>query len=116
VAVRARPPRRQDRSAAGPELAEDVEHGLADEPVPAYREPLRQRLARWRRRHPALVTGTAALAFAALVAVGVGGLLLSREQARTLAEQRAKLGEERRAPPGPAGPPPPPAPAPPPPP
>src|SRR5262249_5830590 len=97
VAVRARPPRRQDRSAAGPELAEDVEHGLADEPVAAFREPLRQRLARWRRRHPALVTGTAALIFTALVAVGVGGLLLSREQARTVEEQRDKLAEKERA-------------------
>src|SRR6266567_2689393 len=44
-----------------------------------------------------VITGTAALVFTALVAVGVGGLLLSQEQARTLEEQQAKLSEERKA-------------------
>src|SRR5262249_48691124 len=69
---------------------------LAGEPVSAYREPLRLRLARWRRRHPALVTGAAALVFTALVALGVGSLLLSSEQARTLQEQQGKLDEQEK--------------------
>src|SRR5438445_1090796 len=38
-------------------LAADVEHWLADEPVSAYQEPLRDRLRRWGRRHRPLVTG-----------------------------------------------------------
>ena len=53
----------------------------------AYTEPLRPRLARWRRRHPALVTGTAALAFTALIALGVGSSLVLREQTARLQEQ-----------------------------
>ncbi len=37
-------------------LADDVEHWLADEPVSAWREPVRRRLRRWGRRHRLLVT------------------------------------------------------------
>ena len=36
------------------------------------------RIARWRRRHPALVTGTAALVFAALLGLGVGSVQIGR--------------------------------------
>ena len=90
----ARTPR--DRYATAEALADDVEHWLADEPVSAWKEPLRPRLARWRRRHPAWVTGAAALAATALVALGVGSLLLSREQGRTLKEQKEKLAEQDR--------------------
>ena len=97
VCLKAMALRPQDRYASAKALADDVEHWLADEPVEAYCEPLRQRLGRWRRRHPALVTGTAALAFAALVALGIGSLLLSQEQGRTLQEQQAKLAEQDRA-------------------
>jgi eukaryotic-like serine/threonine-protein kinase len=87
----------EDRYASAKELADEVKRWLADEPVRAWREPWQVRLGRWRRRHPALVTGTAALAFTALVAVAVGGLLLSQEQAKTLSEQQAKLDQQRKA-------------------
>jgi serine/threonine protein kinase/formylglycine-generating enzyme required for sulfatase activity len=79
-----------DRYASAKDLAEEIEHWLADEPVTAYAEPLRLRLSRWRRRHPALVTGTAALVFTVAVALGVGFLLLSAEQARTHREQHRR--------------------------
>src|SRR5205823_5226864 len=49
-----------DRYATATELAREVERWLADEPVRAYPEPRRVRLARWRRRHPALVAGATA--------------------------------------------------------
>ena len=84
----------QDRYATAKDLADDVEHWLADEPVLAYREPLRLRLARWRRRHPALVTGTAALVFTVAAALVVGTLLVSQEQGRTLQAERAKGKEQ----------------------
>src|SRR5262249_30333839 len=69
---------------------------LADEPVLAYPESLRLRFARWRRRHPALVTGTGVLVFTVLAALGVGGWLLSEAQTRTLQEQQAKLDEQQK--------------------
>jgi hypothetical protein len=53
------------------------------------------RLARWRRRHPALVTETAALVFMALVALGMGSLLLSQEQARTFKQEQRAVSAEK---------------------
>src|SRR5262249_52437434 len=44
-----------DRHATALDLAADVEHWLADEPVTAYAEPMPARLGRWGRRHKALV-------------------------------------------------------------
>ncbi len=78
----------QDRYSSPRELAEEIEHWLADEPVSAYREPLRVRAGRWARRHPAVVAGTAALVFTALLGVTIGGLLLGREQQAKLQQQR----------------------------
>lgn len=41
----------KDRYASALDLAKDVESWLGDEPVSAYQEPLRQKVARWARRH-----------------------------------------------------------------
>jgi formylglycine-generating enzyme required for sulfatase activity/serine/threonine protein kinase len=87
VCLKAMALRPADRYGSARLLAQDVERWLADEPVGAYREPLRLRLARWRRRHPALVTGSAALVLTALVAVSAGYVLLAQEQGRTLQAQ-----------------------------
>jgi serine/threonine-protein kinase len=78
----------EDRYSSPRDLEEDIEHWLADEPVSAYREPLRKRAARWARRHPAIVAGSAALVFAVLLGVTIGGLLLGREQQARLEQQR----------------------------
>jgi serine/threonine-protein kinase len=60
----------RERYTAALELAADVEHWLADEPVRAWREPLRVRSGRWVRRHkPQVAAGMAAL----LVALVLGG-------------------------------------------
>jgi tetratricopeptide (TPR) repeat protein/tRNA A-37 threonylcarbamoyl transferase component Bud32 len=59
-----------DRYSSALALAADVEHWLADEPVSAYREPLRVRARRWARRHKPAV---AAMAAAVLVALLLGG-------------------------------------------
>src|SRR5262249_15034798 len=47
----------EERYATAQDLAADIEHWLADEPVRAYPEPLTTRLRRWRRRHRPLVAG-----------------------------------------------------------
>jgi serine/threonine-protein kinase len=73
----------EDRYATARDLADDLEHWLADEPVSVYREPWTTRLARWARRHKTLVTTGAALVLTALVALAIGTVLIKREQART---------------------------------
>ena len=56
-------------STAG-QLADEVEHYLADEPADAYREPLAARVRRWMRRHQTAVAAVCV----ALLAVGIGSL------------------------------------------
>jgi formylglycine-generating enzyme required for sulfatase activity/tRNA A-37 threonylcarbamoyl transferase component Bud32 len=87
----------EDRYPSPRELAEEIEHWLADEPVSAYREPLPSRAGRWVRRHPAMVAGSAALVFTVLLAGTIGGLLLGQEQRKTLREQQARLQQQRKA-------------------
>ncbi|HEV3078901.1 MAG TPA: serine/threonine-protein kinase, partial [Gemmataceae bacterium] len=66
------------RYASALELSEEIEHWLADEPVKAYPEPRRARLARWGRRHKALVASAAALLLAAVVGLSLGIVLLGK--------------------------------------
>jgi formylglycine-generating enzyme required for sulfatase activity/tRNA A-37 threonylcarbamoyl transferase component Bud32 len=89
--------RPEDRYVSPQALAEDVEKYLADEPVTAYREPWSARLARWRRRHPTLVTATALVLLSLAGAAVVGGLVVGQEQAKTLHEQEARLEQQRKA-------------------
>ena len=63
-------------------LANDVEHWLADEPVLAWREPVRRRLGRWGRRHRLLVTSMGAALIVAVAALGVGNVLVARQRDR----------------------------------
>ena len=63
-------------------LADDVEHWLADEPVSAWREPVRRRLRRWGRRHRLLVTGLAATVVVAAGRVAVGAVAGRRQRDR----------------------------------
>jgi serine/threonine protein kinase len=59
------------RYGTGLDLAADVEHWLADEPVQAYREPLPVRAGRWLRKHRPLVAGLAAAAAVGLVSLTI---------------------------------------------
>src|SRR5262249_20320911 len=54
VCLKALAKRPQDRHGTAGELAKEVERWLADEPVRAWREPLRLRVGRWVRRHQSL--------------------------------------------------------------
>jgi tetratricopeptide (TPR) repeat protein len=60
-----------DRYQTVPELVDDVRRYLADEPVSAYREPLRVRAGRWARRHRTLVA-TSAVALVVLGGAALG--------------------------------------------
>jgi tetratricopeptide (TPR) repeat protein/tRNA A-37 threonylcarbamoyl transferase component Bud32 len=88
--------RPQDRYGTALELAADVEHWLADEPVSAHREPWAARAGRWMRRHkPARAAGAAA-AVVLLLLGGAGAWWLERQQAERQAEQARQEGALRQ--------------------
>jgi tetratricopeptide (TPR) repeat protein/tRNA A-37 threonylcarbamoyl transferase component Bud32 len=82
VCLQAMAQRPEDRYRTALELAADIEHWLADEPVAAYREPLAARAGRWVRRHRPLAAGLAAALAVAVLLGGAGLLWLQREAAR----------------------------------
>lgn len=82
-----------NRYASARDLAEDLDHWLADEPVSALREALQARLGRWARRHKALVTGTAALLLTAVAALSLGVVLLGHANTQ-IQDQRDRAEEQ----------------------
>jgi formylglycine-generating enzyme required for sulfatase activity/tRNA A-37 threonylcarbamoyl transferase component Bud32 len=56
-----------DRYATPRDLADDVEHWLADEPVRAYREAWTARVGRWVRRHQTLTVGVILVLLAGVI-------------------------------------------------
>lgn len=65
------------------QLAADVEHWLADEPVSAYPEPWTMRAGRWMRRHRSWVVGAVVFLVSAVVALSVSTGLVLAEQRKT---------------------------------
>jgi tetratricopeptide (TPR) repeat protein len=76
-----------DRYATALELAVDVEHWLADDPVSAWREPWPTRAGRWVRRHRTKVAAAVAASFVALLLGGAGLMWQQRVQALQRQEQ-----------------------------
>src|SRR5262249_48766150 len=70
------------------ELAEEIEHWMADEPVAAYPEPWTARAARWARRHRTAVTTSVALLATGLVGMTIAAVLIERERGRTEAQRQ----------------------------
>ncbi len=62
------------------ELARDIGHWLADEPVSAYREGVIARTGRWSRRHRTLVASGVMLLAVTTVALAVGAFLVNLEK------------------------------------
>jgi WD40 repeat protein/tRNA A-37 threonylcarbamoyl transferase component Bud32 len=82
----------QDRYASALELAADLEHWLADEPVTACPDTFSASAARWVRRHRSFVVGCAALLVTAIGALALELATAKREQAHT--EQQKQLVED----------------------
>lgn len=86
-----------DRYASAFDLATDVEHWLADEPVAAYPEPWTTRAGRWARRHRAAVAGIGAFLVCAIVALSISTVLIAAEQRRTAAQAEIALEQKQLA-------------------
>jgi serine/threonine protein kinase/tetratricopeptide (TPR) repeat protein len=88
ICAKAMASHRDDRYQSATELADDVNRWLADEPVSVYRDPWRDRLARWMRRNQSRAqAGAVTLVLVALVAV-IAALLVNRAR-RAEAEARS---------------------------
>jgi serine/threonine-protein kinase len=87
----------KDRYASPRELAEDVERWTADEPVSAWREPLKVRARRWMKRHRPLVVGLSAASLVALVSLALATFLLARSETRERDARLLAQKQERRA-------------------
>jgi serine/threonine-protein kinase len=97
VCLKALAKRPEERYASARDLADEVRHYLADEPVTAYPERVPVRLARWARRHRTLVTATALLLVAAVVGLTAGTVLLTQANARTEDQRRRAEASFARA-------------------
>jgi serine/threonine-protein kinase len=102
VCLRALAKEPAERYASAGELATEIRHYLADEPVAAFRDPWPARSGRWARRHRTLVTGMAAAALVAVVSLAAATALLSaanrrESEARQLAQQRSEEAEREKA-------------------
>lgn len=80
ICVKALAKPRGDRYASAQDVASEVQRWLGDEPVSAYREPLRLRARRWARRHRSLVDAAAAAAAVTLVLGGVAAWWFDRQR------------------------------------
>lgn len=78
----------EHRYATALDLANDIEHWLADEPVSAMPEPWSDRLRRWVSRHRTIVTTAAAAMVVAATTLGVASVLLNAARHE---ERKAKL-------------------------
>ncbi len=76
---------RGDRYADTGELATDIEHWLADESVPCYREPLNRRWQRFFRAHQAIVASLAVLMVTCFVGLILGTYLVSVKHSQAVA-------------------------------
>jgi serine/threonine-protein kinase len=95
VCLKAMAPNPKDRYASARELADDIEHWLADEPVTAWREPASYRARRWVRNHRVLVASLAAAAGISMILLAGATLILNEARqreanAKQTAEQRTK--------------------------
>jgi serine/threonine-protein kinase len=90
-----------DRYITATDLGKDVEAWLADEPISARPDPLRERLRRWLKRRRTAVMATLAAGAVALVALAVSTVLLrsaytAEQTARTAAETSEQEASEQR--------------------
>jgi serine/threonine protein kinase len=96
ICARAMAKSRDERYESAAAVAEDVQRWLADQPVTAYREPLRQRLGRKLRRHRSLVAGAAVVLLSVSVVSSVLAWLIYLEKNRAEAAERVAVAQREQ--------------------
>ncbi len=86
-----------DRYQSPKDLANDVEHWLADEPVSAFREGWPARAARWARKHKTLVVNSFGLIVVAAIALAVTTVLVKQQQLLTETARQEAVDNAERA-------------------
>ena len=90
----------EERYASARDLADDVEHWLADEPVRAWTEPWTVKARRWVDKHRSVVTGAAATLIVGTIGLITATALLTYANEETknanlmLAEEKRKADNE----------------------
>jgi hypothetical protein len=95
ICLKAMSLRPEDRYTTALDLATDVEHWLADEPVQARRESLFARLARWMRRHQRTITVISFLLISVIAAQAAGITWLEQAREETKRELEKEVASKR---------------------
>jgi serine/threonine-protein kinase len=95
VCLKALSKKPKERYASAKELASEVQHWLADEPVRAYAEPLTVRASRFARRHRTGVAVAAALLVFGVAGLSVATVLINGQ--RQKAEDNFQLAQAAQA-------------------
>jgi tetratricopeptide (TPR) repeat protein len=90
ICLKAMAPRPEQRYATALEIATELEHWLADEPVSAWREPWTLRMRRWLGRHRTFVTAAAATTLVATVSLAIATGRLAEANRRAEVARRAE--------------------------
>lgn len=85
----------EKRYASALDLAADIEHWLADEPVSAWTEPWTVKTRRWLRRHRTLMSTAAAAVLVAVVTL-TGATLKLLDKNVELADKNVELDKEKK--------------------
>jgi hypothetical protein len=86
----------EDRYASAKDLADDLRRFLDDQPVRARRPGVRERTAKWARRHRRVVAAALLGLVAAVVVLAVTTVWISRAEARALAANEELKAEQAR--------------------
>lgn len=86
----------EERYTTAQQLADDLERYLEDKPILAQRPGIRERLAKWTRRHRTMVRTAVALLLVAVMGLAASTFLIAREQANTKAAFEQLASEQQR--------------------
>ncbi len=87
----------EERYATAQELGDDLGRFLDDKPILARRPTLREKAAKWSRRHKPVVVSALVLLVAAAAGLAVSTVLIARAQARTKGAYEAEAEQRGRA-------------------